>query len=563
MKAILLPTQPFNTDYNRGPGFSAVVIPDCLCKGRAMSARLSLTCWLAPSFVLLIGLLSSPSTSAQTTEPAVTFNRDIRPLLSDNCFFCHGPDQNKREADLRLDTREGLYGEADSPGTVVPGKPAESELLRRVRSTDEDEVMPPPDSHKSLSPEQIELLETWIRQGAPYEGHWAFEPLSAEQPSSESIPAASQTIDRFVKAELQRQGLTGSPTADRTTLLRRLSFDLTGLPPSPEEAASFLADQSPQAYERLVDRLLASPHFGERLAIWWLDLVRYADTVGYHGDQDVSVSPFRDYVIESFNSNKPFDQFTLEQLAGDLFPNPTREQLIASGYNRLGMMSAEGGVQDKEYLAKYIAERVRNASGTWLGITLGCAECHDHKFDPFSTRDFYRFEAFFADIKERGLYAGANSDGNWGPFIKVPTEQQSAELAEFDRQLSEVKLLLDTSTPELESAQHQWEAAQVTWQTLRPRSLDSLQGVTLTLREDGSILASGTNPPTDTYTLSFNDIPAGVTAIRLEVLPDDSLPRKGPGRAGNGNFVLSEFRAELASGTCLRSPPNYRTTTPS
>ena len=511
------------------------------------------------SLTLMLLLGSSPAeVHAQTSEAAVTFNRDIRPILSDNCFFCHGPDRNKREADLRLDTREGLFGTADQSGTIVPGKPEESELIRRIRSTDADEVMPPPESHKALTAEQVHLLEKWVREGAPYEGHWAFEPLRTTPGSAAD---ASQTIDRFVREELQRQGLAPSPQADRVALLRRISLDLIGLPPTPAEVAAFLQDRSPEAFERQVDRLLASPHFGERFAIWWLDLVRYADTVGYHGDQQMSVSPFRDYVIASFNANKPFDQFTKEQLAGDLLPNPTPEQLIASGYNRLGMMSAEGGVQDKEYLAKYIAERVRNATGTWLGITLGCAECHDHKFDPFSTRDFYRFEAFFADIKERGLYAGANDDGNWGPFLKVPTATQAAELAQLDTQLAAVRQTLETSTPELEAAQREWEAAQIAWQPLRPQTLESAQGVTLTLREDGSILASGTNPPIDTYTLSIADLPAGVTAIRLEVLPDDSLPQRGPGRAGNGNFVLSEFRGEVIAADGTRTALQFQNPT--
>jgi hypothetical protein len=285
--------------------------------------------------------------------------------------------------------------------------------------------------------------------------------------------------------------------------------------------------------------------------MWWLDLVRYADTVGYHGDQDMSVAPFRQYVIESFNANKRFDQFTVEQLAGDLLPNPTREQLIASGYNRLGMMSAEGGVQDKEYLAKYIAERVRNASGTWLGVTLGCCECHDHKFDPLTTRDFYRFEAFFADIKERGLYSGAHADGNWGPNIKVPNAEQEAALAKLDQEIADVKKLLDTTTPEIAAAQAGWEKSQVVWTVLKPESLTSAEGVTLTAKDDGSILASGKNPATDTYTLVVKNPPQGITAFRLEVLPDDSLPKKGPGRAGNGNFVLSEFAVTQVLGDTI------------
>ena len=367
----------------------------------------------------------------------IEFNRDIRPILSDKCFFCHGPDKNKREAELRLDTKEGLVGSDGTGGALVPGKPDESELFQRVTSTDEEKRMPPTKSGKSLSERDTQLLKKWIEQGGQYEGHWAFLPIrthiaNSVPAGSEHIDSTSSRIDQYIAQSLTEHKLQPSIAADRITLIRRLSFDLIGLPPTTAEVDEFLADESPGAYEKVVDRLLKSPHFGERLAMWWLDLVRYADTVGYHGDQMMSVSPFRQYVIESFNANKPFDEFTVEQLAGDLLPESTRSQQIASGYNRLGMMSAEGGVQDKEYLAKYIAERVRNASGTWLGITLGCAECHDHKFDPLTTRDFYRFEAFFADIKERGLYSGANSDGNWGPFVKVPTEQQAADLAALD-----------------------------------------------------------------------------------------------------------------------------------
>ena len=346
--------------------------------------------WIA--IVCFIGV--APGTVAGQGTPkelpipdTVEFNRDIRPLLSDSCFQCHGPDKNKREANLRLDTEAGLKGQDDKPGTIVPGKPDESELFRRVISTDPDEKMPPPASGKTLSPRDIQLLRKWIAQGGRFEGHWAFLPVhKAAAVPMPNDQAASNQVDELIARGLADQHLKPSSEADRVTLLRRLHFDLVGLPPTDADVAAFLKDQSPGAYEAQVDRLLASPHFGERMAMWWLDLVRYADTVGYHGDQEMSVSPFRQYVIESFNANKRFDQFTAEQLAGDLMPNPTREQLIASGYNRLGMMSAEGGVQPKEYLAKYISERVRNASGTWLGVTLGCAECHDHKFDPFTSK---------------------------------------------------------------------------------------------------------------------------------------------------------------------------------
>ncbi len=502
-------------------------------------------------FVAAIASLAGSVLAADSgpLPDVVEFNRDIRSILSDNCFFCHGPDKNKRKADLRLDTQEGLHGKDGEPGTVAPGKPTDSELFRRITSADPEQKMPPAESGKSLTPRDIALLKKWIEQGAKFEGHWAFLPV--KRPADSRDPKSSTAIDTLIADELAKHNLKPSAAADRVTLIRRLSFDLIGLPPTPEEVAAFVNDSSPAAYEKLVDRLLKSPHFGERQAMWWLDLVRYADTVGYHGDQNMSVSPFRQYVIDSFNANKRFDQFTIEQLAGDLLPNPTREQLIASGYNRLGMMSAEGGVQDKEYLAKYIAERVRNASGTWLGITLGCAECHDHKFDPLTTRDFYRFEAFFADIQERGLYSGAHADGNWGPFVKVPNAEQEATLTKLDQEIADVKKVLGTSTPELAAAQVAWEKSHVVWTLLKPETITSAEGVTLTAKNDGSILASGKNPATDTYTFVVKNPPKGITAFRLEVLPDDSLPAKGPGRAGNGNFVLSEFTVKHIVGETI------------
>lgn len=497
-------------------------------------------------------------------EP-VLFNRDIRPILSENCFSCHGPDKNKRAADLRLDTEEGLRGADGTSGAIIPGKPEESLLIQRVIASSPEERMPPPESGKELKPEEIEILKRWIAEGGAFEGHWAFLPRRSATHLGDgfSDAAASARIDKLVDAELAKAKLPASPEADKITLLRRVHFDLTGLPPSEQEVEQFLSDDSPDAYERLIDRLLASPHFGERLAIWWLDLVRYADTVGYHGDQVMSVSPFRTYVIESFNANKPFDVFTREQLAGDLFPNPTREHLIASGYNRLGMMSAEGGGQDKEYLAKYMAERVRNASGTWLGVTIGCAECHDHKFDPFTARDFYRFGAFFADIKERGIYTSADATGNWGPYIKVPTPQQEEGLKKLDEQIAAVRSVLSQSTPELVAAQQAWEKEQIPWTTLKPETAESKEGATLAVQPDYSVLASGKSPTPDLFTLTFRNLPAGVTAIRLEVLPHESLPRRGPGRAPNGNFVLTHFnvKATTANGEATNVPLQNATAT--
>jgi hypothetical protein len=388
------------------------------------------------------------SRSGGSAAPVVIeFNRDVRPILADRCFACHGPDKNKRKANLRLDTREGLLGTAGKAGVVAPGKPDDSELWRRVSSESSDERMPPPAFAKGLSDADRLILRRWIEQGAKWEGHWAFLPIARPQPPAvDPDLKPKNAIDQFILQGLAEHHLTPSPEADPVTLIRRLRFDLTGLPPSVKEVDAFVADRSEGGYERTVDRLLASPEFGERMALWWLDLVRYADSVGYHGDQAMSVSPFRDYVIKSFNENKSFDRFTVEQLAGDLLPEPTIEDKIASGYNRLGMMSAEGGVQPKEYLSKYIAERVRDVSGAWLGVTFGCCECHNHKYDPFTQRDFYSLEAFFADIEERGLYSGAEFSGKWGSYIDLPTPDQERQRQRLVREIADVQKVVGAPT---------------------------------------------------------------------------------------------------------------------
>ncbi|MDB5334004.1 MAG: Protein of unknown function (DUF1553)/Protein of unknown function (DUF1549)/Planctomycete, partial [Phycisphaerales bacterium] len=323
--------------------------------------------------------LASAALGGDAPLPAVVdFNRDIRPIFSDNCYACHGPDKNKRKADLRLDTQAGIFSKIEARTTVAPGKVGESELFRRITAEDPKERMPDPKSNKRLSNREIALVKLWIEQGAPWKGHWAYLP-----PVKPAVPGAEQTgfthnpIDHFVLARLKDAGLAPAPEANRAALIRRLSFDLTGLPPLPKEVAEFVNDKSADAYEKVVDRLLASPHFGERMAVWWLDLVRYADSIGYHSDNSMNVSPFRDYVIKSFNENKPFDRFTTEQLAGDLLPNSTTEQKVASGYNRLLQTTEEGGAQPKEYEIKYLTDRVRNVSTVWLGSTMGCSQCHD------------------------------------------------------------------------------------------------------------------------------------------------------------------------------------------
>ncbi|MFL5342522.1 MAG: PSD1 and planctomycete cytochrome C domain-containing protein [Gemmataceae bacterium] len=388
------------------------------------------------SFALLI--FASPAVAAD-----VDYTRDIRPILSDKCYACHGPDSAKRKAKLRLDQREVAVKEA-----IKPGDPAGSPLVQRVSSHDADEQMPPPESKKlPLTAVQVELMKRWIQQGAKFDQHWAYVPPVRPEPPKAGAGWARNAIDEFIVAEHAKRGFTPAPEADHVTLIRRLSFDLIGLPPKVEDVDAFVKDKSPDAYEKLVARLLASEHFGERMAEYWLDLVRYADTGGYHSDNHRDVTLFRDYVINAFNRNKPFDQFTTEQLAGDLLPSPTTEQRIASGYNRLLQTTEEGGAQPKEYAAKYAADRVRNASVVWLGATMGCCECHDHKFDPFSTKDFYKFAAFFADIQEKPV-------GRQDQTL-LPSPDQAAELKKLDAELAELKLIM---SPELPAAQAKWEA---------------------------------------------------------------------------------------------------------
>jgi hypothetical protein len=361
--------------------------------------------------------ISAPVRAAEPTVP--TFNRDIRPLLSDRCFACHGPDSNKREADLRLDTQDGALAYAIAPGDVES-----SEVWARIVSDDPDYQMPPRDSKKKpLTKREQELVRQWIQAGAKYEPHWAYiPPQRPTVPVTESGAWGRGPIDALILAKLNAAEIEPAPEADRATLARRVYLDLTGLPPTPAQIDELVADERPDAYERLVDRLLATEAYGERMASWWFDLVRFASTVGYHGDQEHSVLPYRDWVIKSFNDNLPFDQFTIEQLAGDLLPNPTLWQRVASGYNRLLQTTHEGGAQDEEYRAKHLADRVRNYSEAWLGASMGCAECHDHKFDPITQDDFYSLGAFFADVD------------HWGSFEKIssnttPTERPPEILA--------------------------------------------------------------------------------------------------------------------------------------
>ena len=359
----------------------------------------------------------------ENSEP-INFNRDVRPILSDNCWSCHGPDKGNRKAKLRLD-----ISDHSKSGVIIPGNALESTMIERILSNDADEVMPPIDHRKKLTVEEKEILTNWINQGAKWEDHWAWI-----SPSRSKDLKTKDAIDSILEKKLNEENLNFSETAPRHVLIRRLSYDLRGLPPSTEEVKAFEKGSLDEAIARLSEKFLASQAYGERMAVNWLDLVRYADTNGYHADIEWKVSPYRDYIIDAFNTNKPFDQFTIEQIAGDLLPESSMEQKVAAGYNRLNMKSTEFGIQDAEYLAKYSADRVRTTATTWLGVTVGCAECHDHKFDPFTIKDFYSFAAFFADIKGVGYYPSAQKVG-WGETIKVLDKKTRIEVSKLETEV--------------------------------------------------------------------------------------------------------------------------------
>jgi mono/diheme cytochrome c family protein len=385
---------------------------------------------LAMFLVMFFVCLAVSPLTARAAEPAkdppVDFSRDIKPILSNNCYACHGPDEGKRKGKLRLDLREEAIKSA-----IKPGDPAGSPLVERIVTKDPHEIMPPPSTKKPpLNGQQIDLVRKWIAQGAKFDMHWAYvKPISPARPQAPNAAWVKNPIDQFVATEHARHRFTPATEADRITLIRRLYFDLIGLPPTLDELNAAMNDTSADWYDKLVDRLLANKHFGERMAIFWLDLVRFADTCGYHSDNHRDIYLYRDYVIAAFNANKPFDRFTLEQLAGDLLAPSSDETRIASGYNRVLMTTEEGGAQAKEYVAKYAADRVRNVSVVWLATTMGCSECHNHKFDPFTMRDFYSLASFFADIKETAVGRQAQD--------KLPSPEQARKLAELDRKIAE------------------------------------------------------------------------------------------------------------------------------
>jgi hypothetical protein len=507
-----------------------------------------------------------PGAAAQTnrhsTKTAVDFNDQVRPILSRHCFKCHGPDDKGRKAKLRLDQEEEALKPASSGELpIVPGKPDESELVRRIFAEDADERMPPPAANSKLSDQERQVLQEWVAEGAKYDMHWAFrKPMQPEIPRVSDAKWVRNAIDAFILARLDQEKLKPSPEGDRATSLRRLSLDLVGLPPTPEEVDAFVADRSPAAYVRQVDRLLASPHYGERWARRCLDLARYADTNGYEKDRGRSIWPYRDWVINAINRNMPFDQFTIEQLAGDMLPNAGLSQKVATGFHRNTMLNEEGGIDPLEFRFYAMTDRVATTGTAWLGLTIGCAQCHTHKFDPVPHRDYYQFMALLNNADEPEITVPTAANGIRRRAIadriaalkadlpnQFPLEQKAA-----DRQKSktdDAATLANLRRENLEKKFQEWvrgaSAAAVRWTVLEPTKASS-NLPRLSIESDGSVIASGDQSKRDVYSVQLKSGISGITAIRLEALPDERLPHDGPGRVFYegpfGDFFLSEIR---------------------
>jgi len=476
---------------------------------------------------------------------AVDFVKDVQPIFVTSCVVCHGPVAQR--SNLRLDSREAALKGGLSGPVIIPGKSAESLLVRLVAGIEGDRLMPL--GGPRLTDEQIGLIRAWIDQGVSWTQqeagsptsvgikHWSYrKPVRPDLPGVQQTSWPKNSIDYFVLARLEKEKLLPSPEADRTTLIRRVSLDLTGLPPSVEEVDAFLADKSPRAYENLVDRLLASPRYGERWARLWLDLARYADSHGYESDPFRVMWRYRDWVINAFNVNMPFDQFTIEQIAGDMLPGATLEQKIASGFHRNTMLNMEGGVDREQTRVETIVDRVNTTGSVWLGTTLACTQCHNHKYDPFSQKEYYQFFAFFNNSDE--------------PEIEAPTAGQLRQRQSYESEMAKLESVVNTPTPQLEAAQARWEheadTKPVSWIALDPVGFLSAGGATLSRLEDKSIVVSGINPENDIYTIVAHTDLKGITGVRLEALTHSELPNKGPGRGPKGGFALNQFAVHVA-----------------
>ena len=499
------------------------------------------------AFALAVAGAAAPGPAAEPGPAAVEFNRDIRPILSENCLHCHGPDRAKRKAKLRLDVEDGAKADlGDGRRAIVAGNPDESEALARITTDDPDEKMPPPASGRNLTASQVELLRKWIEAGAPWQKHWSL--IAPERPS---VPTPAglvrNPIDAFVLDRLAREGLAASPEAPKSTLLRRVTLDLTGLPPTIAEVDAFLADTAPDAYEKAVDRLLASRRYGERMALEWLDAARYADTNGYQGDNTRTMWPWRDWVVRALNANMPFDRFVVEQLAGDLLPGATLDQKVATGFHRNHMLNGEGGRIPEESRVDYVVDRVDTTATVFLGLTLACARCHDHKYDPFAQREYFGLYAYFNSVAESGA---VDRGGNAAPVMRVAPPDLARRLAEMRTALAPLEARREAVLPEIDASQADWEktaAVLPEWVASDPSTFASKTGGTLEKLDDRSLLARP-GRKTDVHEVILRSETANLTGLRLEALAHESLPFRGPGHAvENGNFVLSSLEGEVVS----------------
>ncbi len=487
-------------------------------------------------------------------EDPVDFVRDIRPILSENCAFCHGPDAANRAADLRVDTADGIAAVIEASDRHA------SELFDRLTTDDEDIRMPPVDSNRSLTPEQIELIGLWIDEGAQWDQHWAFRPIERpEEPAAQPdwLPLRKNPIDAFVQQQLVSRAMAPSHEANKRTLIRRLSLDLTGLPPTPEQVDAFLADNQPLAYERLVDRLLKSPAYGQRMAWDWLDAARYADTNGYQGDNERTMWPWRDWVVQSFNDNLPYDKFTVWQLAGDLLPDATNQQKMATGFCRNHMINGEGGRIAEENRVEYVMDMTETMGTVWLGMTLNCCRCHDHKYDPITNQEYYELFSFFNQTP----VTGAGGNPQTAPFIDAPSTEQTNRLAELDEKIAKLDGQMKMIADEFAKTQRDWEIAELdkvtadlAWKPLKPQTAFA-KNANLKILDDNSVLAAGWSPPNDTYTYVAQSNLDQVSALRIEALRHKTMTKNGLARSDSGNFVLTSLKIEVKRKDADESEP--------
>lgn len=498
---------------------------------------------------------------SRPAAPRVDFVKDVKPILAQHCFSCHGPDEAKRKGGLRLDLSSEAFKVRENGAAFVASSTQKSLAFERIIAVDPTDRMPP-EGKDALKPREIEIIGAWIEGGAEWKEHWAFvAPMRPAVPETKNPAWVKNSIDAFTLARLEKEGLTPSSEASREQWLRRVSLDLTGVPPTPEELDNFLAAKGADAYEKEVDRLLASPRYGERQASEWMDLARYADTSGYQRDVPRTAWKWREWVINAYNANMPFDRFTTEQLAGDLLPNATLDQRIATGFNRNHPTNTEAGEEEDEYRSAYIFDRIHATATTWLGLTLACAQCHDHKYDPLSQKDFYRFYGYFNNVKERDSDFG----GNPKPSIPAPNLDQAPHIADLDRRIKALEARLKADDPLSDESQKDWEkstlariGAPIDWKTLDPGGMVAKQGTLLRRLDDGSILAFGPTPVRDTYEIVFAPGKRKIAALRIEVLPDPSMPKGALGRADDGRFILSSLEVRHLTVSDSEDPPLMR-----